>query len=462
MSRDTDCIDVLSRLADTAGRTPQFYLYRGSTPAARTLETGEDGKARVYSPAEARALLKRGRRIGVRPESVGMFLMDFDLDDERHSRDALDFLLAPFHKQLPDVIATIHGSKSPGHLHAWLRTPKHGLDPSEVKDGAKIHFRGFHVGEYKVSGIVPLYLPEAFEPSKMSPDCFRSLSISYSKLFDPPANKVYDTGQMLAEIRDAAKGMRRATMKAAIFRLVSSSADATANIDAVIEAYTIALSGEVAPEKARKDVEGVHQWAKQRIKPKAAGTYPYTVAGLAAILEHLNIRVRYNDRASQTEIRHATDDWQPYGGTRDRNRLMSFIETRCHAMKGDSKIPWSPPYCRFEQLFDALTDPVDPYLESLESFEFNGKPLIDTPWLSLAFDTSDNDPDLVLWASRQMIMAPILRAVRPGAKVDETVILVGDQGIGKSSPSAPLSRKLATWAISLSGKSRRPARDTGT
>ena len=362
--------------------------------------------------------------------------MDFDCDDEQTSRDALTYHLALRGSGFPDYVVTIHGSKSPGHLHAWVRDSSGEADA--IKDGEKIHYGGMHVGEYKTTGIVPLYLPEAFGSDKMNPATLESLPArSFAKLFKPPGERIVDTGPLLERLRNAAKGSRRATMKATICRLVANESDATATIEDVIAAYEVAQAGDMRPDQIRRDVEGFHKWARARVKRRTIETFPTNAPGLAAILDHLSIKLRHNERWIQDEILYPeSDDWRTFS-RRERNRLMTLIESKCRMKKGDNAVPWIIPVARFDQFVDATTEPTDPYLDHVRAITHDGTARIDT-LLSRCFDTSANDAALVTWASRQIVMAPILRAHSPGAKVDEMTILVGGQGIGKSTAVAAL------------------------
>ena len=56
--------------------------------------------------------------------------------------------------------------------------------------------------------------------------------------------------------------------------------------------------------------------------------------------------------------------------------------------------------------------------------------------------------DLLRWASRSVLMGVVLRTDHPGEKHDEMVVLVGPQGIGKSTAWAwllPAEPQRALW-----------------
>ncbi|MCY4242420.1 MAG: hypothetical protein OXD36_11820 [Rhodobacter sp.] len=69
------------------------------------------------------------------------------------------------------------------------------------------------------------------------------------------------------------------------------------------------------------------------------------------------------------------------------------------------------------------------------------------------------DPKLARWASRATVMGAIKRARRPGTKLDEMPVLIGDQGIGKSTATAHLlpAEHRSKWfsdALDLAGNKK--------
>ena len=115
-------------------------------------------------------------------------------------------------------------------------------------------------------------------------------------------------------------------------------------------------------------------------------------------------------------------------------------------------------------LFESALHAIDPYLEFLESLEWDGVERIDS-FLETVFHVADTDPALTVWASRAIVMAPIKRAVEPGAQVDEVPILCGPQGCGKSSlvralvPDATYLGDFSLAEISTSGVGNRDLLD---
>lgn len=84
----------------------------------------------------------------------------------------------------------------------------------------------------------------------------------------------------------------------------------------------------------------------------------------------------------------------------------------------------------------------DHFAASLASApEWDGEPRVDSLLKNL-FDSAE-PANLAAWASRFLLLGPIQRAYKPGSKLDETPVLVGPQGIGKSTALSHLFPE--TW-----------------
>ena len=91
---------------------------------------------------------------------------------------------------------------------------------------------------------------------------------------------------------------------------------------------------------------------------------------------------------------------------------------------------------RFRDCLDAIVADaeVDPFLVWLDDLpEWDGQRRLDG-LLHTCFEMADhpNPPELVLWASRFPVMGAVRRTLYPGEKLDEMPVLIGAQGIGKS------------------------------
>ena len=102
---------------------------------------------------------------------------------------------------------------------------------------------------------------------------------------------------------------------------------------------------------------------------------------------------------------------------------------------------------RWGEVLNALlhrrrVDPFKVWLEALPPWD--GETRLDF-WLGHVFTIGDINEDLLSWASRSVLMGVVTRTFHPGEKHDEMVVLVGPQGIGKST----------AWAWLLPGEPER-------
>ena len=103
---------------------------------------------------------------------------------------------------------------------------------------------------------------------------------------------------------------------------------------------------------------------------------------------------------------------------------------------------------------------VDSFILWIESLpEWDNTPRLDT-WILNSFEVNLRRP-LAEWASRYILLGAITRAYRPGAKLDETPMLIGRGGIGKSTSLRMLLPAFANdWfsdALNLAGDSKQRA-----
>ena len=126
----------------------------------------------------------------------------------------------------------------------------------------------------------------------------------------------------------------------------------------------------------------------------------------------------------------------------DEATLAYIIEERCLTFprivmrkKGPKAVskPFKFPAPAFRRAEVAVSwkDQLDPFILYLEKLpEWDGTPRIDT--LLTHFFESESPAELSAWAIWGVVGGAIRRAYEPGAKHDEMAILVGPQGIGKS------------------------------
>lgn len=99
----------------------------------------------------------------------------------------------------------------------------------------------------------------------------------------------------------------------------------------------------------------------------------------------------------------------------------------------------------FKDSIDAICygNQVDPFLEYLESLpDWDGTPRLDGLLHSLFVVAVNNPSELVAWVGQFLFVGPVYRTYHPGAKLDEVPVLIGGQGMGKSTA---LRKLLPPW-----------------
>ena len=161
-----------------------------------------------------------------------------------------------------------------------------------------------------------------------------------------------------------------------------------------------------------------------------------TRAGLLAALDHLAIDLRYDERSARMQFRDATADFPKWTNSDDmcRAELRERIADKFLYVTKDGKAPLAFSKDRFSDVIDALLNSrrIDPFKAWLDALpEWDGEKRLDF-WLTGCFQIGDIDPKLLRWASYSVLMGAVMRTYAPGEKHDEVVILVGPQGLGKS------------------------------
>ena len=158
--------------------------------------------------------------------------------------------------------------------------------------------------------------------------------------------------------------------------------------------------------------------------------------GLLHALEYMGVDLRYNERSARLEFLKLSDDFPRWANSDDmiRAALRERISEEFRYNAKEGPVPLSFGKDRFADLIDALLDSrrVDPFKEWLDDLpEWDGEDRLNY-WITGCFKVGDIDPELLFWASSSVLMGAVERTDDPGAKHDEMVILVGPQGLGKS------------------------------
>ena len=161
---------------------------------------------------------------------------------------------------------------------------------------------------------------------------------------------------------------------------------------------------------------------------------PKTRAGLAAVLGTLGFAWRYNVRRMRDELRRL-----PAGEWLEANdRLIRDIRSQIPERFTDAGKKDGAPLVfgreAFADCFGALLNraEMDPFREWLEGLDpWHREPRL-SKWLSHIFTVDVEEAALAAWASRFLLLGAVWRTYRPGTKLDEMPVLIGGQGIGKS------------------------------
>ena len=155
---------------------------------------------------------------------------------------------------------------------------------------------------------------------------------------------------------------------------------------------------------------------------------------LALALDTLGVKLRYDMRAHQSEMSRGGRVWKEMT---DRNTadLRRDIARRFECRTTRGTVPLHYGSETWKTWADAILfrNEIDPFVEWLKGREqWDGIERINH-WLSEVYELdSENDPALAEWVSRFIFLGAVTRAFYPGAKLDEMPVLIGPQGIGKS------------------------------
>ena len=196
---------------------------------------------------------------------------------------------------------------------------------------------------------------------------------------------------------------------------------------ATLRKPTVATNG-TAPAKERRKRKDKDRSGKPII--------PASAAGFKLALELLDAEIRYNVRAKKYEIclgyvQSGPPIWEE-ANPRRRAYLFEIISERCD-FSADRP-------ARFvgtlrQQVIDAYgfqreVDPFEGWLSSLP--DWDGVKRLDT-LLKSVFEVRDGqDQALVEWISGAVLTTAVWRCMEPGHKQDVVPVLIGGQGIGKS------------------------------
>ena len=159
--------------------------------------------------------------------------------------------------------------------------------------------------------------------------------------------------------------------------------------------------------------------------------------GLERALRTLDIDLCFDVRALRDEIKRGDGAWQLLTDREEADLWEEIALTfHCFTPSGEHVRPWRLSSSRMRLALNAVLKHReidrfrDDFLEGLPAWD--GTERVDN-WLSDLFTDHDSpQDDLIKWAARFPFLGAVWRAYHPGKKMDEVPVLVGPQGIGKS------------------------------
>ena len=159
------------------------------------------------------------------------------------------------------------------------------------------------------------------------------------------------------------------------------------------------------------------------------------------VLESMGIKLRWDTRHQVFQWQERTGDgWHSWADTDDliEDRLRAEIQETHHVAKSrDGTYPLWIGAEKWKAGLNAVghDNQGDLFLEYVRSCQASpdiGPEALGT-FLETLFRVPEEYSALAAWASEFLFLGPLKRAVEPGAKLDETPVLMGAQGLGKSS-----------------------------
>ena len=165
--------------------------------------------------------------------------------------------------------------------------------------------------------------------------------------------------------------------------------------------------------------------------------------GFQCALTLLGIRIRLDYRSQMTQMGLADGSWIELNDYREA-ALRCLIEDRFMFPKMSRDklmaVPANFKNINWERVKEAhiATNTVDPFLEWLQRLPvWDGEKRLDD-WMRMAGlkFAPDTDERLLQWANATVLLVAAARALEPGLKHDVMPVIIGPQGVGKSSSMA--------------------------
>lgn len=201
---------------------------------------------------------------------------------------------------------------------------------------------------------------------------------------------------------------------------------------AVNDTYVASLLNQERYDKAtqefEKPINDNANWISKLAVSSTTGLPAKTIDNILIILENdplLKEKIAFNEFANRAEL-FGSVPWDPNMERRvwsnvDDAGLIHYLE-HTYAITGDSRIDRAFTLCAHKHIFNEVQD----YLKAVE---WDGIRRLDTLFIDYlgAVDTC-----YIRSITRKALVAAVARAMMPGTKFDNMIILGGPQGIGKS------------------------------
>ena len=200
--------------------------------------------------------------------------------------------------------------------------------------------------------------------------------------------------------------------------------------------------------------------------PGAFGAFPVPGGGnaasdLKAALDAIGVEYRKNTRSGQAEVRlpdwaDPEREWRVRDGGEGMEYAVAVAAANIRIEEpggGDEPavkpVPTSANVVSAAKRLIAFGAPrVDPFIERIAALKWDGKPRIDG-LLEHVYELDESyatPPELVHAASRQLWIAAVHRALKPGALIRESVLLQSEsEGVGKSTFARQMVMGVDDW-----------------
>ena len=365
--------------------------------------------------------------VGVVPASLGCVVIDIDGGDPK---DIFAVLGDPL---------LVHPSSKPDRFHAWYAHPG-GTIPN-----AK-YLVGTATGDIRGdNGYIVLWQPE--QVAGMLPKIDDATPVDYDLVTTLP--KPPKKGKGADAVRGAATGNRNDTLNTEMF-LAAKNGAATVAMEEIRDA---ALDAGLPVEEVDATVKSAVTAGKSEYRPQ----FEVSANGLETAFGYIGVEYRLDTRGQSVDVRSA--QWQSPDGAAFAKRLdlkihspdgwcvansytdfalRRELEENCRTF-GGKRYKLGPK--NFDELFGQLlafkhdnagrqvrVDPVRDWLEKLPKWD-GENPLLDRMFTD-ALGASDSALNMA--TARAFMIGAVKRAFEPGSHHDWLPVLLGDQGVGKS------------------------------